>query len=80
MNELSPLGRLLLKIMRFGTIAAAFLLVAFLGLTLWQKTRLGGLEALSRQDYSFMGILVLMLVGALWLYRAIGREMKHPGA
>jgi hypothetical protein len=27
-----------------------------------------------------MGIVGLMLLGAIWLFRAIGREMHKPGA
>ena len=36
--------------------------------------------ALTTQDYGFVGIVGLMLLGAVWLFRAIGREMDNPGA
>jgi hypothetical protein len=80
MSEMSPLGRLILRVMRVACLSAAALLIAFLGLALWQKTSVGGIEALARQDYTFMGVLAAMAIGASWLARAIGREMNNPGS
>ncbi|HUQ36114.1 MAG TPA: hypothetical protein VM144_07035 [Aestuariivirga sp.] len=76
MNDMSPLQRLLLNAMRYASLGAAILLFGFLILALWQKA---GAD-FTTQDYSFMGIVALMLLGALWLFRAIGREMDNPGA
>ena len=76
MNDMPPLQRLLLKAMRYASLAAAILLPGFLVLALWQKA---GTE-LATQDYGFMGIVGLMFLGAVWLFRAIGREMDNPGA
>lgn len=70
MSEISPLSRLILKIMRIGTLSAAVLIAIFLGVALWQN----------QQHYGFMGVMVVMLVGALWLSRAIAKELKDPGA
>jgi hypothetical protein len=76
MSDMSPLQRLLLKAMRYASLCAAILLLGFLVLALWQKS---GAD-FTRQDYGFMGIVGLMLLGAVWLFRAIGREMDSPGA
>ena len=76
MSDMSPLQHLLLKAMRYASLVAAVLLLGFLVLVLWQK---GGAE-FATQDYGFIGIVCLMLLGAVWLFRAIGREMDYPGA
>jgi surface polysaccharide O-acyltransferase-like enzyme len=76
MSDMSPLQRLLLKAMRYASLGAAILLLGFLALAFWQKS---GTE-FTTQDYGFMGIVGVMLLGALWLFRAIGREMDNPGA
>lgn len=76
MSDMSPLQRLLLKAVRYASLGAAILLLGFLVLALWQKLSTG----FTSQDYGFMGIVGLMLLGAVWLYRAIGREMDNPGA
>ena len=76
MSNMSPLQRLLLKAMRYASLSAAILLLGFLVLALWQKS---GAD-FTTQDYGFIGIVALMLLGALWLFRAIGREMDKPGA
>jgi hypothetical protein len=80
MSDMSPLGKMILRVMRVACLVAAALLVAFLGLAFWQKTSVGGFAALVRQDYTFMGILAVMALGAFWLARAIGREMDNPGS
>ena len=76
MSDMSPLQRLLLKAMRYVSLGTAVLLFAFLALVLWQKAGIG----LTRQDYGFVGIVGLMFLGAVWLFRAIGREIDNPGA
>ena len=76
MSDMSPLQRLLLKAVRYASLGSAILLFGFLVLALWQKLGNG----LTSQDYGFMGVVGLMLLGAIWLYRAIGREMDNPGA
>jgi len=76
MGNISPLQRLLLKVMRWLCLGTAVLLFGFLILLLWQKAGTG----LTMPDYGFVGVMVLMLLGAVWLFRAIGREMDNPGA
>jgi peptidoglycan/LPS O-acetylase OafA/YrhL len=74
MSEISPLGAMLLRILRLVTLGAAALLLLFLAISIWQ-----GFHA-SKPDYGFDAILAVMLFGALWLYRSMGRELKNPGA
>jgi hypothetical protein len=76
MRDMSPLQRLLLKAMRCASLGAVILLVGFLILALWQKVGTG----LTTQEYGFVGIVGLMLLGAVWLFHAIGRELDNPGA
>ena len=76
MSNISPLQRLLLKSMRWLCLGTAVLLFGFVILLLWQKASTG----LTAPDYGFLGIVGLMLLGAIWLFRAIGREMNNPGA
>ncbi len=76
MSNISHLQRLLLKSVRWLCLGTAVLLVGFLILVLWQKAGTG----LTTPDYDFMGIVGLLLLGAVWLFRAIGREMDNPGA
>jgi hypothetical protein len=76
MSSMSPLQRLLLKAMRFISLGAAVLLLGFLVLVLWQKAG----TSLTTQDYGFVGIVGLMFLGAVCLFRAIGREIDNPGA
>jgi hypothetical protein len=80
MSDISPLGKLILKVMRIACLGATALLLAFLGLALWQKTSVFGLAGIERQDFTFMGVLAVMALGALWLARAIQREMDNPGS
>ena len=80
MSDISPLQRMLLRILRNGTLAAAILLVLFMVINIWQKTKVAGIESLAGQDWNFIGLLAVMILAALWLYRAIGREMNNPGA
>ena len=76
MSDMSPLQHVLLKSMRCARLGAAILLLGFLVLALWQKA---GAD-FTAQDYGFIGTVAFMLLGAVWLFRAIGREMDNPGA
>jgi hypothetical protein len=80
MSDMSPLGKMILRVMRVACLGASAILLGFLGLALWQKTSVGGMAALVRQDYTFMGLLAVMALGAFWLARSIGREMDNPGS
>ncbi len=73
---MSPLGRLLLKVMRVGLLAAAVFLVAVLGFELYKLWRFG--SAVGNQG--FLGVVAVMLAGSLWLARSISRELARYGS
>ena len=72
---MSPLRIMLLKVLRGGAIAAAVFAGLVLVIELWKRG--GDLTALNP---GFLLVLGLMLVGALWLARSIGQELKAHGS
>jgi branched-subunit amino acid transport protein AzlD len=74
MGEMSPLGAMLLRILKAVTLGAAVLLALFLAISIWQGIQIG------KQDYGFNAVLALLLVGAIWIHRSMGRELKNPGS
>lgn len=79
MNRMSPLLLILLKALRISMWAMSALMLVFLSIGLWHKQNTTGLEALTRQDYTFFGILVLIGFAGLWMARAVGREIRNSG-
>ena len=77
---MSSLGKMILVVMRSGSIAAAGFMVLVIGIELWKRWRFGGFAAMTRQDMAFMAVLVLMLAGFLWLARSIRRELAKHGS
>jgi hypothetical protein len=71
---MSPLGRLILLAMRWGLWGLAGLVAVFFVIEIAKRD--GGLASLNRQDITFLVILVLLFVFALWLARAISRELR----
>ena len=76
MADMSPLGRLILTVMRAGSICAAGFVVLVIVIELSKRWLGGGFETMKSPDIAFMAVLVLMLVGFLALVRSITREMK----
>jgi hypothetical protein len=76
---MSPLAGLLMRILRSGSYASAALLAMFAGIFLWQKWSPDTGLVLSRQDYSFLIIITILVAVAVYLVRAIAREMNNPG-
>jgi hypothetical protein len=76
MADMSPLGALILRAMRGGSIAAAVFIVMVIGIELWKLWRFEG----SPGNYGFLAFLCVMFVGALWLARSIARELKRDGS
>ena len=74
MSQMSPLAKLLVSFLRWGSMGSAGLLAIFVVIFLWQKWTPTGL-VLSRQDYGFLGVLVVLMVFALYLIRAIAKEI-----
>ena len=76
---MSPLAKFLMHILRNGSIGAAALLVLFAGISIYQKITPEGQLVMTRQDWSFLGVLAAMLFLALYLVRAITKEINSPG-
>jgi hypothetical protein len=77
--KMSPLAQFLVRILRTGSYVAAVLLVFFGGILLWQRHLPDGSFNMSRQDWSFLGVLAVLALLAIYLVRAIGKELKNPG-
>jgi len=76
---MSPLATLLLRVMRSGSLAAAACMALVIVIELWKRWRLSSFDTMTKPDISFIVILVLLLLGFLWLARAISREIAKHG-
>lgn len=72
---MSPLATVIMKLMRWGVLGIAM----FLGLVLVLEAWKHGWQ-LSALDWRFTGVVALLAAGALWLARAIGRELAKHGS
>ncbi len=79
MSEMSPLAKFLMLVLRSGSIGAAALLLLFAGISIYQKITPDGHLVMTRQDWSFLAVLGALLILALYLVRAIAKEIKSPG-
>ena len=79
MSNMSPLAKFLLHILRSGSMGAAAILVLFAGISIYQKITPDGQLVMARQDWSFLGVLAALLLLALYLIRAIAKEIATPG-
>ena len=77
---MSPLGRLILTVMRAGSLLAAGFVFLVIGIEVAKRWIGGGLASMQAPDLAFMGVLAVLLVGFLWLSRSITREMKKHGS
>ncbi len=75
---MSPLGAILMRVMRAGCMAGAVFVALVIAYEVWLKASTGQLSNLSRQDISFWVILTIMLGGFLWLARSMSRELAKP--
>lgn len=75
---MSPLGAILMRVMRAGCLAGAVFVALVIAWEVWIKVSQGELSKLTRQDVSFWAILAVMLVGFLWLARSMSRELAKP--
>ena len=78
MSESSPVGKLILVMLRFGSIGAATLMVLFIGINLWQHITPDHNLDIQGNDRSFLGVMIVVLVFALYLVWAIGKEFRKP--
>ena len=79
MTVMSPLARILVGILHKGSWAAAALIILFAVIHVWRKWQPDGSLALTREDYGFLGILAALLILAIYLVKAIKKELKNPG-
>jgi hypothetical protein len=75
MGDMSPLGKLVLTVMLWGVRFAAGAIAVILAIVVWQKFLSAEAGEATRQDYTFLGILVVLLVAAVWFARSVGREI-----
>ena len=75
MAEMSPLAKFLMLILKNGSIGAAALLLIFAAILIYQKIAPNGELAMTRQDWSFLSVLAALLLLAIYLVRAIKKEI-----
>jgi hypothetical protein len=78
MSENSPVGRLILVVLRNGSIGAAALMLLFIGINLWQHVTPDHQLVIEGNDRGFLGVMAVLLVFALYLVWSIGKELKKP--
>ena len=78
--EMSPLGKLLLLVMRSGSIAAAGFVVLVIGIELWKRWNFGGFASMRTPDIAFLGVLLVMLLGFVALARSISKELRKDSS
>jgi hypothetical protein len=76
MSQMSPLAKLLVSILRWGSMGSAGLLTLFAGIFLWQKWTPAG-PVLSQQDWGFLAVLMALLLLAVYLIRSIAKEISN---
>lgn len=72
---MSPLAIVIMKLVRWGVQGVAGFLVLVLLIEGWKHG--WDLAALNK---GFMAVVALLVVGALWLARSIGRELAKHGS
>lgn len=72
---MSPVGYIVLKVLRGGALASAVFAVLVIAIEIWKHG--GDVTALNP---GFLVLLAVILAGALWLARAIGRELARHGS
>ena len=76
MSDNSPVGKLILLVLRNGSIGAAALMALFIGINLWQHITPEKQLVIEGNDRGFLGVLVVLLVFSLYLVWSIGKELK----
>jgi hypothetical protein len=77
MSDESPIGRLIMVMLRNGSIGAAALMALFIGINLWQHITPDKQLVIEGNDRGFLGVMVVLLVFALYLVWSIGKELKR---
>jgi hypothetical protein len=74
---MSPMARILMAVLHKGSWGASILLALFAGILLYQRWVPGSGFAFQAGDKGFLGVLAGLLLLAIYLVRAIGRELKN---
>src|SRR5687767_3482579 len=75
MGDMSPLGRLILIVILWGVRFAAVAIAAIFAIEVWKKWFSASAAEITRQDYTFLVILAVLFMGALWFARSVMREL-----
>lgn len=78
MSENSPVGKLILLVLRNGSIGAAVLMALFIGINLWQHITPDRQLLIEGNDRGFLGVMIVLLLFSLYLVWSIGKELKKP--
>ncbi len=76
MGDMSPLGMFVLTVMLWGVRFAAAAIAAIIAIFVWQKWLAASAGEITSQDYTFLAILVALLVAALWFARSLRQELR----
>ena len=79
MPQMSPLLRILMRILRAASWVAGALILLFAALLLYQRRTPDGGLALENADYGFFAVLVALFLLAVYLVRGIRKELDGPG-
>ncbi|NJM30661.1 MAG: hypothetical protein HC855_11650 [Rhizobiales bacterium] len=78
MSDMSPLSRILMRIMRAGSWGAGAALLLFAGLLVYQRYTPEGF-AFQKGDFAFLSVLAVLMLLALYLVRGIRKELDGDG-
>ena len=78
MDGNSPVGKLILLVLRNGSIGAAALMALFIAINLWQHITPDNQLVIEGNDRGFLGVMVVLLVFAVYLVWSTGKELKKP--
>ena len=78
--KISPAAKLIMLVLRNGSIAAAALMALFIGINLWQHITPDHQLVIEGNDRGFLGVMIVIMLFALYLVWSIGKELKKPGA
>jgi hypothetical protein len=79
MPEMSPLGRVLMKVLQKGSWGAGALALLFAAILIYQRTTPEGGLAFRSGDAAFLGVLAALFALAVYLVRGIARELDGKG-
>ncbi len=65
-------------VLRNGSIGAAALMALFIGINIWQHITPDHQLVIEGTDRNFLGVMVALLVFAIYLVWSIGKELKKP--